>query len=110
MFQKNSPEGQWASVIQCAAVRCGDGGTLPRTLDPCLSAEGSETSGWYTGSPRESCSLGWDSLSSEAARIAIPKERKRVHCISCLAEGIFPTISLNSINICLAYLVGEATH
>jgi len=41
---KNSPEDQWASVVQCAAVRCGDDGTLLHTLDPCLSAEGSETS------------------------------------------------------------------
>lgn len=42
---KNSPEGQWASVVQCAAVHCGDGGTLPRIPDPCPSVEGSETSG-----------------------------------------------------------------
>lgn len=41
----NSPEGQWASVVQCAAVHCGDGGTLPHTPDPCPPVEGSETSG-----------------------------------------------------------------
>lgn len=42
---KNSPEGQWADVVQCAAVRCGDDGTPPRTPYPCLSVEGLETSG-----------------------------------------------------------------